>query len=553
MWQIPKEACASKFSFILLLPLFLLTGLFSFLLYSEPVTAAPGTVEAASLRSVVINEVAWMGTTLSSSDEWIELHNPTTSAIDMTGWTLVAADGSPTILLSGDIPAGGYFLLERTEEDTVPGVTADLIYTGPLGNTGEHLTLLDETANLIDEVNSSAGWFSGHNEARVPMVRIDPMLDGNLAENWTYNPRCGSATNSSGITHNCTLTETAVGQPFDYQVFFNPLAITATTPTIMPTPMEQALLDLINQAASQIDIALYGLDRQSVVTALINAHTRGVAVRVVGDDDAAAGSYAAAYQALASAGITVTLDSNTSQIQHNKFLVVDGQSVWTGSTNFTDTGFTLNANNALLVYDPTLANIYSLEFNEMWSGLFHGAKADNTPHLLDYTGTKVESYFSPTDNVAFEVWQELANAEESVHFAMFFFTDDVLSEQMVKLAESGVAVHGLFDQLGEAGTSSDSDDLCAAGAQIGVENFAGKLHHKLAIIDANGSDPTIILGSYNWTDSGAYQNDENTLIIHSAALAQEYLVEWQQLWQAIDLDRICNPPTVYLPFIVRGD
>lgn len=46
----------------------------------------------------------------------------------------------------------------------------------------------------------------------------------------------------------------------------------------MPTPMEQALWDLINQAASQIDIALHGLDRQSVISALINAHTRGAAV-----------------------------------------------------------------------------------------------------------------------------------------------------------------------------------------------------------------------------------------------------------------------------------
>lgn len=205
----------------------------------------------------------------------------------------------------------------------------------------------------------------------------------------------------------------------------------------------------------------------------------------------------------------------------------------------------------MLVTDPTLAHVYSLEFNEMWSGLLHGTKAGNTPHLLDYTGTKVESYFSPTDNVAFEVWQELADAEESVHFAMFFFADDVLSDRLVELAESGVAVHGLFDQLGEAGNGSDADALCAAGAHIGVEDFAGKLHHKFAIIDVYGSDPTVILGSYNWTDSGAYQNDENTLIIHSAALAHDYLAEWQQLWQAIDLDDICNPPTVYLPLILR--
>jgi hypothetical protein len=46
----------------------------------------------------------------------------------------------------------------------------------------------------------------------------------------------------------------------------------------------------------------------------------------------------------------------------------------------------------------------------MWAGNIHSAKTDNTPHLLDYTGTGLESYFFPTDLVAFEVWNELAQA-----------------------------------------------------------------------------------------------------------------------------------------------
>lgn len=52
----------------------------------------------------------------------------------------------------------------------------------------------------------------------------------------------------------------------------------------------------------------------------------------------------------------------------------------------------------------------------------------------------------------------------------------------------------------------------------------------IAIIDVEGSDPIVILGSYNWTDIGAYQNDENTLIIHDQDLAQAYYAEWLRLW-----------------------
>ena len=507
---------------------------------------------SASPRDVVINELAWMGTSASANDEWLEIKNTTAFPVDLTGWTLSASDGTPSISLNGSIPAGGYFLLERTDDSTVPGVTADLIYTGAMSNDGEQLILRDNTSAIIDEVDSSSGWFSGQAEARVPMLRVDTAVSGNDPDNWTYNPRCGSATNSAGVSHTCTLTETIVGVDLDYSVYFNPLAPSATVITTAQTPMETALLSLINNANTIVDIALYGLNRLSIVNALIAAHNRGVTVRVVGDDDAAASSeYSSFYQMLTDAGITIVTDSSVSQIQHNKFLVVDGTILWTGSTNFTDTGFSLNSNNSLVITDTVLANVYTTEFEEMWAGNFHSAKTDNTAHLFNYNGTLVESYFSPTDVVAFEVWDGLAQADETIHFAMFFWTDSVLTDRVIEKLGDGVEVYGMFDQLGEANGSSGDEAMCAAGAQIGIEDSAGKLHHKFAVIDVNGPDPTVILGSYNWTLSGAASNDENTLIIHDAALAQAYYAEWQRLWEAIKLEDICNPDSVYLPVVIK--
>jgi hypothetical protein len=60
------------------------------------------------------------------------------------------------------------------------------------------------------------------------------------------------------------------------------------------------------------------------------------------------------------------------------------------------------------------------------------------------------------------------------------------------------------------------------------------------------------LGSYNWTDAGAYDNDENTLIIHDQELARVYYADWERLWATLSLDRICNPAGVYLPVVVRN-
>ena len=62
--------------------------------------------------------------------------------------------------------------------------------------------------------------------------------------------------------------------------------------------------------------------------------------------------------------------------------------------------------------------------------------------------------------------------------------------------------------------------VLVAGVPLKVEIFGGKVHDKFAVIDVNGADPVVITGSYNWTASGADDNDENTLIIHNPQVAQ---------------------------------
>jgi hypothetical protein len=120
--------------------------------------------------TVIINEVAWAGTSATTADdEWIELYNPGNSSVDMTGWQLYGDDntfnkvGSPSIILSGTIPAKGYFLLERNEQ-AVSDVQANQLYTGTLGNnpTGERLYLKEDSGQTIDTANSDGGaWPAG--------------------------------------------------------------------------------------------------------------------------------------------------------------------------------------------------------------------------------------------------------------------------------------------------------------------------------------------------------------------------------------------------------
>jgi len=136
--------------------------------------------------SVVINEVAWAGTDASTSDEWIELWNPGSSPINLSGWVLRGVDGTPNIALTGTIPAGGFFLLERTDDTTVSDIAADQIYTGDLGNFGEILHLLDSSNRLIDTANSNGGPWPGNSSTRGSLERRGQIPDSETA--WITNP-----------------------------------------------------------------------------------------------------------------------------------------------------------------------------------------------------------------------------------------------------------------------------------------------------------------------------------------------------------------------------
>lgn len=160
-------------------------------------------VYAASPGSVVINEIAWMGSHDSFNDEWIELYNTTNTAIDLSGWIIDDDYGAQTYELSGEIPANGYFLIENSEDST--SVPADLILSLSLANSGDSLILTDQNDQIIDSVNSSDGaWFAGNTSEYASMERIDPTADGDDASNWADNTTGNGAIGSQGSLLNST-------------------------------------------------------------------------------------------------------------------------------------------------------------------------------------------------------------------------------------------------------------------------------------------------------------------------------------------------------------
>lgn len=310
-------------------------------------------------------------------------------------------------------------------------------------------------------------------------------------------------------------------------------------------PVCQTLIGALSSAQVSIDFALYGLRAQpDLVDALVAAQNRGVVVRGVVDSenaDCTAFGYPdtpTLINALGAGNVGCDLGAGYSYIMHNKFFVIDGAKVWTGSTNASDTelGGEYNSDVAALIDSYRLAEIYTAEFNEMHAGLFHHRKTDNTAHLIDsshYTdGTVVRSYFSPTDHaVGNAVLPLIESASQTLDIAMFFLTSQPIADALLQAKQRGVAVRLILDAGGASNSYSKHGQLCSAGVTVKIENWGGKSHSKWVVADAAlPLAAAVVFGSMNFTSAGDSQNDENTLYVKNPAFAAAFQSEFNRQW-----------------------
>ena len=199
-------------------------------------------------------------------------------------------------------------------------------------------------------------------------------------------------------------------------------------------------------------------------------------------------------------------------LMHNKFCIINSEYVWTGSWNPTQE-MTI-ANNVVFVQSKTLAKAYQAEFDELYSGVFHGG--DSAPGIVKLNGNLVEAYFCPEDNCQAHVFNVLRKAKNSIHFMTYSFTDDDIGSLLVEKMNKGVEVKGVFDPRKDKYSEYD---------KLKDVSKVAKVHHKVFIVDGN----TVITGSYNPTKNGDEKNDENLMIIHDADFAQKFEQEFARL------------------------
>ncbi len=106
----------------------------------------------------------------------------------------------------------------------------------------------------------------------------------------------------------------------------------------------------------------YSFTSAPIVKALLNAHKRGVKVEVILDKSQRTQKYSSA-DFLANSGIPTIIDADHA-IAHNKVMVIDGETVITGSFNFTRAAEEKNAENLLVIRDKALAAKYLKNWQE---------------------------------------------------------------------------------------------------------------------------------------------------------------------------------------------
>jgi phosphatidylserine/phosphatidylglycerophosphate/cardiolipin synthase-like enzyme len=287
--------------------------------------------------------------------------------------------------------------------------------------------------------------------------------------------------------------------------------------------LDQTVATDLERASRSIELATFDFDLPRITQALLNAHKRGVHIRMVVDSENLEDPGAARLLGtLEQAGIVVTYDRRAG-FMHNKFIVIDDRILWTGSWNLTHNDTFRNNNNLVRVEDTRIAHAYRTQFATLAN---ERSTALGVATSVELDGTSMEALFSPDMPITTQVAEAIAQAHHSVDFLAFTFTSDALGDAMVAAKARGVRVQGVIENRNARSSGSERDAFRDAGIAVLEDGNCFLMHHKTIIIDGE----TVITGSFNWTAAAQQINDENILMLHGPWIAHVYAQEFGRVW-----------------------
>jgi phosphatidylserine/phosphatidylglycerophosphate/cardiolipin synthase-like enzyme len=281
----------------------------------------------------------------------------------------------------------------------------------------------------------------------------------------------------------------------------------------------------------------------TVRDALVGASTRGVAVRLAYNDEPADEERVPVPppprtepQLLERLPFPTAAIPGVPDLMHHKYVIRDGSSLWTGSTNWTADSWTREENVIVTVDSQALAARYTADFEQLWTKreVEKSGKVDSTQIMVD--GTPVRAWFCPGrgEKLAHRIAKAIGTAQRRIRIASPVISSGPILGTLAQVASDGkVDLAGVVDatQIAEVlrqwhanGNSSWKEPLLRS--TLTRAPFSGKrstpyapgavhdyMHAKVTI-----ADDVVFVGSFNLSHSGE-ENAENVLEIADPALA----------------------------------
>jgi phosphatidylserine/phosphatidylglycerophosphate/cardiolipin synthase-like enzyme len=236
---------------------------------------------------------------------------------------------------------------------------------------------------------------------------------------------------------------------------------------------------------------------------------------------------------------------------HHKYVVRDGEALWTGSLNWTDDSWSVQENVVVTVASEGLARAFTLDFEELWGGADVEHSGFVEPRPVDVDEVRVRPWFTPgyADALTARIAKKIGHAEKVRILSPVITSAPVLGILAQRIADGRGDIAGCVDatQVAEVIRQWQADGNVSWKLpllkQVLAGDFTGKpsvpwqptgtlhnfMHAKIVV-----ADDTVFAGSFNLSHSGE-KNAENVLELADAGLAGQlsaYVDEVRALYPA---------------------